>query len=107
MVESIYFSKRQPREVEKLGDVLAVLMESKIAPEQEQFSSVYEIWQQLLPPELCKHCRIDSISKGQLKVLVDSPSYMYQLQLCQTDILAGLRSQCPQFRITRLKFAAG
>jgi predicted nucleic acid-binding Zn ribbon protein len=107
MVESIYFSKRQAKEAEKLGDVLAVLIESKIAPQQEQFSSVYEIWQQLLPPELCKHCRIDSISNGQLKVLVDSPSYMYQLQLCQTDILAGLKSQCPQFRIARLKFTLG
>jgi hypothetical protein len=107
MVESTYFSERQAKEAAKLGDVLAALMESKIAPEQERFSSVYEIWQQLLPHELCKHCRIDSISNGQLKVLVDSPSYMYQLQLCQTDILAGLKSHCLQFRITRLRFTVG
>lgn len=107
MVESNYFSKRQVEGTAKLGDVLAVLMDSKITPQQERSCSVYEIWQQLLPSELSKHCRIDSISNGRLKVLVDSPSYMYQLQLCKSDILAGLKSQCPKFRIATLKFAVG
>jgi len=107
MVENPYFFERQTEDTAKLSDVLAVLMDNKIAPQQERFSSAYEIWQQLLPPELSEHCRIDTISNGQLRVLVDSPSYMYQIQLCRSDILAGLKSHCPQFRITRLKLSVG
>ncbi len=107
MLDSTYFSERQAKEAARLSDVLVVLMDSKIAPQQERFSFVYEIWQQLLPPELSRHCRIDAISNGQLKVLVDSSSYMYQIQLCRSDILAGLKSYCPQFRITKLKLSVG
>ena len=96
-------SKRPAESATRLGRMLTELMENMIAPQQERFQCLSELWRQVLPAELYEHCRVDSISAGQLKVLVDSPSHMYQLQLCSSDILAELKRRCPQYRIKGIK----
>jgi len=91
----------------RLGDILSELMEQQISPQQARFGSIIELWSQLLPPELHRHCRIADISGGQLKVLVDSPSYMYELRLCSSALLGELQRQCPRARIRKIKFTIG
>ena len=81
-------------------------MDDQISPRQAQFSEVAEIWNRLLPAELCGHCEIIDISGGQLKVQVDSPSYMYELQLCSSELLKELQQQCPRVRLAKIKFVA-
>lgn len=90
-----------------LGDVLNELMEKRVSPQQSRFGLITEAWNQLLPAELCRHCRIDGISGGRLKVLTDSPSYMYELQLLSSELLEELSREYPQARIREIKFAVG
>jgi len=80
-------------------------MDHWISPQQGKFKAVVQLWSELLPEELRQHCRITDISAGRLKVLADSPSYMYELQLCSSQLLAELRRRCPQVRITSIKIA--
>jgi len=96
-------SKQKP--AVRLHEMLTELMDNTIVPQQAQFRRVSELWQQMLPAELSGHCRVADISAGQLKVLVDSPSYMYELQLCSSNILAELQRRCPQARIRAIKLA--
>ena len=90
-----------------LGQVALELMDERITPQQARFSQVAEVWGRLLPAELCGHCEIIDISGGQLKVQVDSPSYIYELQLCSSELLKELQLQCPKARLTKIKFVAG
>jgi predicted nucleic acid-binding Zn ribbon protein len=90
-----------------LGDVLSELIENQIAPQQSRFGLLAEAWSQLLPAELCRHCRIVDISNGRLKVLADSPSYMYELQLLSCELLKELARRCPRARIKEIKLAIG
>ena len=90
-----------------LGDVLGGFMENQVSPRRSRFGLIDEAWNQLLPAELCRHCRIDGISGGKLKVLADSPSYMYELQLLSSELLKELGRQYPQARIKEIKFAVG
>jgi hypothetical protein len=90
-----------------LGKVARQLMDERISPQQARFSEVAEVWSRLLPVELCGHCEIIDISGGQLKVQVDSPSYMYELQLCSSELLNELQWQCPKARLTKIKFVIG
>jgi len=76
----------------------------QISPRQAVFSEVAETWSQMLPDELARHCEIVDISAGLLKVQVDSPSYMYELQLCSSELLDELRQECPRARLTKIKF---
>jgi len=100
-------SKRKLSKEAQLGDVVRQLIDNKISPQQARFGTIEEAWNQLLPAELCRHCEITSVSGGQLKVLVDSPSYVYELQLCSSGLLEELQIQCPRAHIKKIKFTIG
>lgn len=100
-------AKQGPDATVRLGDVLNELLVNRISPAQATLRSVDEAWSRLLPAELSQHCRIADISSGQLKVLVDSPPYMYELQLCSSDILRELQRQCPRARLRKIRLAIG
>ena len=91
----------------RLGDITKELMENRISPQQARFGSIPEIWNQLLPDELRRHCKIEGISGGQLKVLVDLPAYKYELKLCSAELLSELQQQCPRAHIKKIKFVVG
>jgi hypothetical protein len=86
-----------------LGKVARQLMDERISPQQARFSQVAEVWSRLLPVELCGHCEIIDISGGQLTVQADSPSYVYELKLCSSELLEELQWQCPKARLTKIK----
>jgi hypothetical protein len=90
-----------------LGRVAQQLLTERISPQQAKFSQIDEVWRGLLPAELQRHCGIVGLSGGQLDVQVDSPSYVYELQLCSSELLAELQRQCPRVRLTRIKFTVG
>ncbi len=100
-------ARRKPDRTERLGDIAEQFIENQVSPRQVRFGHIVEVWSKLLPAGLRQHCRISSISKGQLEVLTDSPSYMYELQLCSSELLEELQQRCPRFRITKIKFAVG
>ncbi len=91
----------------RLGDVTRELMDNRISPVAARFGPIAELWSQLLPDELRRHCKIAGISGGQLKVLVDLPAYRYELQLCSSELLSELQQQCPRAHIKKIKFVVG
>ncbi len=91
----------------RLGDVVEQFLTEQVSPKQARFGAVAELWNQLLPEELCRHCEIVDISGGRLKVKVDSPAYKYELQLCSSELLKELQQQCPKARLTEIKFVFG
>jgi len=101
-------TKRRPNKTPpRLGDVVRQFMENQVSPQQARFGTIEDVWGGLLPAELRQHCEIAGISGGRLEVLVDSPSYMYELQLCSSELLGELQRQCPGARIKKIKFAVG
>jgi predicted nucleic acid-binding Zn ribbon protein len=99
--------KRRLDRTVRLGDTLDQLMDNRISPQQARFSAVAELWSQLLPADLCQHCKIADISAGQLKVLVDLPSYMHELRLCSSELLKEMQRQCPRAQIKKIKLVIG
>jgi hypothetical protein len=91
----------------RLGDAVKQLMENQILPRQAKFGAIAELWSQLLPAELHRHCKLADVAGGQLKVLVDSPTHLYELRLCSSQLLEELQQQCPRARIKKIKFAVG
>jgi hypothetical protein len=88
----------------KLCDAVQKFLTEQVSPKQAKFGAVAEIWNQLLPEELCRHCEIVGISGGILKVKVDSPAYKYELQLCSSELIEELQQQCPKVRLTEIRF---
>jgi hypothetical protein len=88
----------------KVGDVAQMFVTKWVSPRQARFGAIVEVWSQLIPAELSKHCEIVDVDSGKLKVRVDSPSYKYELQLCSSELLKELQKQCPRVRLTEIKF---
>jgi len=103
--KTLDYKRRRPSySAVSLGEVAQKLLAERIAPQQAKFSQVDDLWHALLPAELQEHCEIVGISGGQLDVQVDSPSYVYELQMCSSELLAELQRHCPRVRLTRIKF---
>ena len=97
-------SARKPYSAVRLDQAVRELVEEKVLPRQARFSQLAEAWDRLLPASLSAHCEIANIAGGQLDVQVDSPSYLYELQLCSAELLDELQRQCPKLRLTKIKF---
>jgi len=93
-----------PFETARLADSIQQLMQQRIQPARRVFVDVTGCWDNLLPDELRRHCRIVQISNGHLKVQADSPSYLYELKLSGPEILEHLQSCCPRARIKKINF---
>lgn len=91
----------------QLGTVAEELMDRQILPRLVKFGDIADIWSQLLPVELGRHCRLEGVTRGQLTVLVDSSCYMYELQLCSSKLLEQLQRQCPRAQIEKIRFSLG
>ena len=98
-----FCSKAAKREATLLGDVLRGLMDNQISRGQADFRSVEEFWSSALPTELSQHCKIAGVSGGKLTVAVDSPSYMYEMQLVSCELLKELRRQYPRVHVEKIK----
>jgi hypothetical protein len=99
--------KRAPAESPRLGEIAGKIIENRLLPQYTRFGGLIELWGQLLPRELSEHSRLEDIGGGCLKVAVDSPSYLYELQLCGPELLEEVQKHCPRARITEIKFRAG
>ncbi len=90
-----------------IGSLVCDILEKRLLPRQKQFGPIVEMWQQLLPEELRQHCRLDSVQGGRLKVKVDSPIYLHELQMCRDELLEQLQDSCPRARLRGVDFKIG
>jgi len=78
------------KEVPALGPELLAFFKKNIQKRQTKFAPIAECWSQLVPDFLLEHTALESFTRGQLTVLVDSSSHLYELNQL---LLAGLRKQ--------------
>jgi predicted nucleic acid-binding Zn ribbon protein len=91
----------------KLGVALQELIAKQLQQRRQITESVEYAWSELLPGHLAQHCKVSELKAGQLKVAVDSPCYIYELNLCSSGLLSELQKRSPQARIKEIKFAIG
>ena len=86
----------------RIGEVVAGFV-AALEPMPARCDSVTEALAGLLPPPMRGHCRLGEISGGSIKIVVDSASYMYELQLCKAELLEELRRVCPGAGLRRIQ----
>ena len=99
--------KPKDRSPTLLGPLLEQYVTEQVSPKYRQFSSVDQAWRQAVPDELAAHCWCESLSAGQLKVIVDSPAYMYKLQVISSELVERLEELCRRPKIRSIKFVPG
>ena len=97
---------RRRSEPTPLAEALAEVMEPRrtgITQRYEAASRLSEVWAQLLPEEMARRCRIVDLAAGLLTVVVDSPSYMYELRISSNQLVEHLRRECPEAKLRAMK----
>jgi hypothetical protein len=84
------------------GDLLATYQRRKATDDP-----VLSAWQQVVPPGLATHCRIKRFAGSRLEVAVDSPAFLYEMQLCSHELLQAVQGLCTKPRIQSLRFTLG
>lgn len=84
------YKQTRRREMAQLGPDLVSFFKQNVEKRQAKFGKIGEVWTQLVPEILDRHCCLDSFSRGQLTVLVDSSPHLYDLKQL---LLSGLQQQ--------------
>jgi predicted nucleic acid-binding Zn ribbon protein len=72
----------------------------------KQLQTIVPLWEELVPVQLADHTRLESLSRGTLRVSVDSSARLYELdQLLRGGLQRELitRHKGPAFRKIQLK----
>ncbi len=72
----------------------------------KQLGELTTIWDELVPPELAGHARLESLSRGVLRVAVDSSTCLYELdRLLRSGLQTQLITRCkgPALRRVQLR----
>jgi hypothetical protein len=107
-------------EASKLGEIVTEYITRRVGPRQSYFSTLAGVWDELMPTDMKGHCELTDFSGGRLRIVVDSPVYLYELQLCHNELLRELQRRMRGFKsselggktdiiqpIRRLKFVVG
>ncbi len=68
--------------------------------------NLQESLKQALKEKEREHCRISGIKDGHLMIVVDSPVWMYQLNLKKSRILAEIKKDNPTVKTIRFKIGS-
>ena len=90
-----------------IGLLVGEYMDRHVTGKSRPRTSIREVWHNLLPIELAEHSVPVEYTNGRLKVLVDSPSYLYELQLLNSELLEQLQQRCRGLQVKKIKFALG
>jgi len=88
----------------KMGELVGNFVQ-RVAPVHARCDSVGAALEGLLPPTMREHCRFGGVSSGSVKLLVDGAAYMYELQLCKSELLNELQRMCPSAGVRRIQVA--
>ena len=95
---------RRPR---PLGELVEQYMAERVDPRHEVFESVAAAWEETVPQGMAGFCRLADVTSGKARILVSSPSHLYQLQLCGPQLLGQLQQRCGKKAVRYIRFEIG
>jgi len=88
-LHTLLTNKKRPetRDAARLGDVLLPWFEKTVAKPAAKLEGVAELWQEHVPANILRHCRLVGFVKGTLTVALDSTTVRAELE---TRLRSGL-----------------
>lgn len=99
--------QRYFRRPKKPADILAKLMARKGYAQTESSNDLEDTWNRVVGPKWQSKTKVGNISRGILEVFVVSAAVNQQLGFQKRKLLAELKGQLPQNKITDIRFRIG
>jgi predicted nucleic acid-binding Zn ribbon protein len=86
-----------------LGRLVDALVTEQDWSAHTRVGAVFGRWDALVGPDIAAHCRPQTLSEGELRVVAESTAWATQLRLLAPTILGKLRAQVGGDVVTRLR----
>jgi predicted nucleic acid-binding Zn ribbon protein len=83
-------SRRTKADPDQSLEFLKQHFKQQVEKPYKQLGDLTELWHQLVPAELARHTRLESFTRGTLRVAVDSSARLYEVDRLLRE---GLRNQ--------------
>ena len=101
-------NRQLPPGAQPLGTSLDGFLRRNVYPRQKKVMELARAWHDLVPAELSEHSCVEDFRGGQMRILVDSSSYIYELHLMvQEGLLDQMRQRCPRLPLAEIKLLSG
>lgn len=93
---------RPKRTETRLGDEISSYFERKCRA-FEKNSMIVSAWEQVVPPQLQRFCRLDRRVGNALYIEAQPGPYMHQIQMLSTELLERIQQQAPRCGIQKIR----
>jgi predicted nucleic acid-binding Zn ribbon protein len=93
--------------MEKAGDILKQLLDSKQRQNAAHYSSLFKGWESMVGAPICQHSWVKDIVNNILLVEVDHPGWMQMLFFKKRQILNSLKKAYPDLAISDISIRLG
>jgi hypothetical protein len=95
-LQTVFQQRKWAWQPSHLSEPLALLMKNNLGRKVRQLSAVAEIWDRVIPAELAAHTALEGITRGVLRVTVDTAAHRFQLRtLLDGGLTQVIREQFP------------
>lgn len=65
---------------EPLGPVMLGFFDKSVQKRQPKLQRICDAWVSQVPEGICRHCSLESFTRGTLTVMIDTASHLYELK---------------------------
>jgi hypothetical protein len=92
------------REIRKVGDLLAHVLEGLEVPKNDNVTVLQEVWIKLCGPQIAQHSKPVRIHGHALIVSVDLPGFLPELKRIERYLLSKIQAKYSSLSIRQLRF---
>ena len=89
--------------MEQIKEILSKVMTNISLGKPEIQNKIQKIWHAVFDEKTSKHTAIVGLQKGKLIVHVDSPAWLFQMNLQKRKILEKLKEEIPELSLIQFK----
>ena len=89
--------------MDNIKDILNNIVGDIAAKNPNIQSKVDDIWKNVLEEQDLKHTKLLDLKDGVLYIVVDSPAWLYQIQIKKRKILKRMQDEIPEIKRIQLK----
>ncbi len=91
--------------MDNIEDIVKSVIGQMAEKKLEDYQKIDRLWMNILNDSEQKHTKILGIKDGMVSVVVDSPAWLYQMNIKKNNILKELQAEIPN--IDSIRFRIG
>ncbi len=84
--------------MDEIKDLVKGVFEKITSQQTNQHEKLEQLWKKNLDDKYLRHTKLQGMKEGNISVCVDSPAWLYEMNLKKKDLLAKLKLEFPQAR---------